>query len=193
MKSRTWKKWTQEKDDLLRKIWTEPGPVKIHADLFDGRSAHALIARASTLNLGPRGKGMRGVTPLSDLSIRRELAARPMDAKELGAKTGIERSHVAHRLNEMHAAGEVRIHSWDRFGASGRWARIWSIGPGKDAKKPVAPNPSDRERKRLQRQRREEPAKYEDRMARRRLNKQRREAKPARRDDLTAALFGAAA
>ncbi|MEM5384159.1 transcriptional regulator [Paraburkholderia phymatum] len=189
-----WNAWGDADDALLRHYWLHTTlPVKQFAHHFGNRSDKAIAAHASDIGLGKRPRGVRTQAAPTEFAIKSALAIGPMESVELSAKTGISRRAVMARLNGLYEAGAVHIHAWVRFGQHGYWARVYALGSGKDARRPQAMSKTERDRKRIDRMRKEDPAAYAARLARRRIAAATREGRFVRRDIAATALFGEAA
>ncbi|WP_175681166.1 ArsR/SmtB family transcription factor [Burkholderia cenocepacia] len=188
---RPWRKWSEQEEADLRRVWTADGPMKQYVDLFNGRAAEAVLQHGLQIGLGARPNKNAQVGDPNALAILRALAHGPMDSLELSAKTGISRRTVMKHLKALHAAGKVYIARWERFGARGYPARVYAVGKRKDAPQPVARTPGQKFRDRMTHLKDNEPAEYERVVARRRANKAKRNRAP-RRDIAAQALFGTA-
>ncbi|WP_334034735.1 ArsR/SmtB family transcription factor [Burkholderia cepacia] len=189
---RPWRKWSEQEEADLRRVWVADGPMKQYLDLFNGRRVETVLTHGLQIGLGVRPNKNARVAHPNASAILRVLAQGPMESLELSAKTGISRRTVMKHLKALHAAGQVHIARWERFCASGYPARVYAVGKRKDAPRPAARTPGQKFRDRMTRLRDNEPAEYARVVARRRANKAKRNG-TAKRDIAARALFGAAA
>jgi len=189
---RPWRKWSEQEDADLRLVWVADGPMKQYLHLFNGRRVEAVLTHGLHIGLGVRPNKNAQVGDPNAFAILRVLAHGPMESLELSAKTGISRRTVMKHLKALHAASQVYIERWERFGASGYPARVYAVGKRKDAPRPAARTPGQKFRDRMTRLKDNEPAEYARVVARRRANKARR-TNTAKRDIAAQALFGTAA
>ncbi|HDR9093355.1 ArsR family transcriptional regulator [Burkholderia vietnamiensis] len=188
---RAWRKWSEQEEADLRRVWVADGPMKLYLDLFNGRRVETVLTHGLQIGLGARPNKNARVADPNASAILRVLTQCPMESLELSAKTGISRRTVMKHLKALHAAGKVYIVRWERFGASGYPARVYAVGKRKDAPRPAARTPGQKFRDRMTRLKDNEPAEYARVMARRRANKAKRNS-AARRDVAAQALFGTA-
>ncbi|MDN7763006.1 MULTISPECIES: ArsR/SmtB family transcription factor [Burkholderia cepacia complex] len=189
---RPWRKWSEQEEADLRRVWVADGPMKQYLDLFNGRRVETVLTHGLQIGLGVRPNKNARVAHPNASAILRVLAQGPMESLELSAKTGISRRTVMKHLKALHAAGQVHIARWERFCASGYPARVYAVGKRKDAPRPAARTPGQKFRDRMTRLKDNEPAEYARVVARRRANKARR-TNTAKRDIAAQALFGTAA
>lgn len=191
MSKRPWRKWSEQEEADLRRVWMADGPIKQYLDLFNGRSMHAVLAHGADMGLGERPNRNAKAGHPTEVAILRVLALGPMESLELSAKTGISRRTVMKHLKVLHAKGLVYICRWERFGVSGYPARVYAIGNQKDAPRPAARTPGQKWKDRMSDLKKNRPDEYVRVMARRRANAQRRTG-TAKRDIAVQALFGRA-
>ncbi|VWB76481.1 transcriptional regulator [Burkholderia lata] len=189
---RAWRKWSEQEEADLRRVWVADGPMKLYLDLFNGRRVETVLTHGLQIGLGARPNKNARVADPNASAILRVLTQGPMESLELSAKTGISRRTVMKHLKALHASGQVYIERWERFGASGYPARVYAVGKRKDAPRPAARTPGQKFRDRMTRLKDNEPAEYARVVARRRANKARR-TNSAKRDVAAQALFGTAA
>ena len=117
-------------------------------------------------------------------------AALPATQADIHAKTGISQAAISRWLTYLRACGDAHIGAWrardNKFGLP---MAVYHPGPGLDVPCTIKPL-TQRERDRRSRAVRRKSGDWADRQARERARYWR--DKPARRDPLTAALFGAA-
>lgn len=188
---RPWRKWTEQENADLARVWKAGGPMKQYLDLFNGRSVDAVLTHGLQIGLGDRPNKNAQVAHPNASAVLRMLAQGPMEGLELSAKTGISRRTVMKHLKALHAAGQIHIARWERFCASGYPARVYALGKRKDAPRPAARTPGQKFRDRMADLRANRPDEYMRVMARRRANAAKR-AGTAQRDIAARALFGTA-
>jgi len=118
------------------------------------------------------------------------LAALPATQAEIHAATGISQAAISRWLTYLRACSDAHIGAW-RKGASkfSQPVAVYHPGPGLDVACTIKPM-TQKERDRRSRSLRRKSGDWEDRKAAERARYWR--DKPARRDPLTAALFGRA-
>ncbi|RQQ37084.1 helix-turn-helix domain-containing protein [Burkholderia stagnalis] len=189
---RPWRKWSEQEESDLRRVWTADGPMKQYLDLFNGRSIEAVLSHGLLMGLGARPNRNAQAGHPNASAILRVLAQGAMESVELSAKTGISRRTVMKHLKVLHAEGQVYIARWERFCESGYPARVYAIGKRKDALRPAVRTPGQKWQDRMTDLKKNRPDEYVRVMARRRANALRR-AGTVKRDIAASALFGTAA
>lgn len=58
---------------------------------------------------------------------------------ELGRLCGMSNPSVNDALRRLRADGDVHVARWSRVGAKGSFSRVWVLGCGEDAPRPVPP------------------------------------------------------
>lgn len=191
---RTWQRWTDEQDQLVREIWAGDRPIRESVGLFPvPRSTSSIVERAKGLGLGRRSPAVHRVAEPTDRSIKAALQVRPMDSVELAAKVDMSRRAVMARLKYMHENKEVHIARWERFAKAGYAAKVWALGPGRDAAKPTPMSNTEKARLRMRRLRLDHPDEYCRVIARKKHLDAIRNNRWIKRDPLVAAFFGSGA
>lgn len=116
--------------------------------------------------------------------------AMPGTQQQIHKSTGVSQASISRWCDYLRACGDAHIGAWRRSEKyPGVFLAVYHPGPGKDAKCPYKPRTQqDRDRDSVRRRRRS--GAWEERKARERAYYWAK--KPARRDPLTAALFGPA-
>lgn len=68
--------------------------------------------------------------------IKQLLQHQVLDVHALADAVFLGRRMTDTYLAHLHTTGEIRIARWARHGGVGRLVACWTLGPGKDAKKP---------------------------------------------------------
>lgn len=118
------------------------------------------------------------------------LAALPGTQAEIFAKTGVSQAAISRWLTYLRACGDAHIGGWTTARKGGQPMAVYNPGAGPDAVCNIKPM-TQRQRDRRSRAVRRKTGEWADRSARERAYYWAR--KPAKRDPLTAAFFGAAA
>jgi hypothetical protein len=118
------------------------------------------------------------------------LAALPATQADIHAKTGVSQAAISRWITYLRACGDAHIGSWrERASKFGLPMAVYHPGPGLNVACDIKPM-TQKQRDRRSRAVRRKTGDWVDRQARERSRYW--AAKPARRDSLTAALFGAA-
>jgi len=91
---------------------------------------------------------------------------------------------------QQHYPQHVHIGGYGERPANGYWPKLWALGPGKDAPKPVSVPKAKREHDRWVRMKKEEPERIDIRYARERLRRAERNGKLIRRDPAASWIGG---
>ncbi|MGI4812124.1 MAG: hypothetical protein ACRYG5_09835 [Janthinobacterium lividum] len=179
--AKTWTPWTEEQDKLLEIVWHGKDQLRLHMDAL-GHSYAGITKRGNALYGKLQLTGVAHARPCWD-SLRVSLAGSALSIKALSQKSGVSMTNTIKLLRE-HRGKDVYVAGWEcRAGAPGS---IWALGKEKDAPRP-APMTSAQRYKKLK----ADPERWIARKQRREV--QQIMARPARRDDLSTAFFGAAA
>jgi hypothetical protein len=187
---RGWVSWSEEEKALLAKVWARPEGLKQSVHLFSGHTIDGIKHMAHKMGLPPRSSGPANRGGANETLILKLLEDGPMDITEVAAKLGIWERPARFRLNALHAAGKIHIARYERFSDRGVASRIWALGSGKDAPRPKPVDRNKRERMRMSRLRREDPAAYAQLLARKRAMEAIRTGRLVKRDPAATALFG---
>ncbi|MFL9904663.1 hypothetical protein PQR71_42160 [Paraburkholderia fungorum] len=135
------KTWTDEQNELLRKLWPTGESLKPHLGSFGNRRYTTIISHAhKILGLGPRPKSDRGLPGYAWDMIRAELTRLPGSAPDLIRRTGLTSAPVCKYLSEANPGhnGEIHIIAWrKRLTTGGAPVAVYAIGPGENAPKPA--------------------------------------------------------
>lgn len=133
--------WTDEQNELLRKLWPTGESLKPHLEFFGNRSYTTIISHAhKILGLGPRPKSDRGLPGYAWDMIRAELAKLPGSAPDLIRRTGLTTAPVCKYLREANPGpdGEIHIIAWrKRLATGGAPVAVYAIGPGENEPRPA--------------------------------------------------------
>jgi hypothetical protein len=131
--------WTEEEDEILRKIWTSNAPLPACLGQLPGRSYMAARGRANRIGLAgtaPHGKNRGKRASHVEAAIRERLAAgRPLTMEQLADKTGASLSQIAKVLADGHRK-TYYVAGWIRVRSHGEWCRRWAIGRHEDVERP---------------------------------------------------------
>lgn len=188
---RPWRKWSEQEEVDLQRVWLAAGPMKRYIGLFNGRRVEAVLQHGLQMGLGIRPNRNAQARDPNASAILRVLAQGPMESLELSAKTGISRRTVMKHLKVLQSGRQVYIARWERFCASGYPARVYAVGKRKDAPRPAARTPGQKFRDRMTFLQQNQPDEYMRVMARRRANAAKRTG-TVQRDIAARALFGTA-
>lgn len=135
------KTWTDEQNELLRRLWPTGESLKPYLSQFGDRPYTTVISHAhKVLKLGVRPKSARGVPGYAWSMIKAELEKFPGSGPDLIRRTGLTPAPVCARLRKANPGpqGEIHIMTWrKRFGSGGEPVAVYAIGPGENALKPV--------------------------------------------------------
>jgi len=150
-------RWTPEDEGKLRELYS---PTKTFKEIGDqlGRSKDAVQMKAAELGLGPKPyKGYRStIWPLIE-EICKDGRARTVH--ELAALTGASRVAIDRLMKDRHDDGLAHVADWLPT-ERGPKAPLWLPVPGKDAKRPKATTPAERQAARMRRMKEEDPLRY---------------------------------
>lgn len=177
---------------VLVDVWSRPEGLKANLHLFEGRSIDSVKGQAHKMGLPPRSTGPSNRGGVNEVLTLKLLELRPMDITELSVKLAISERAARFRVNDLHAAGRIHITRWERFSPHGAPSRMWALGPGEDAPRPKPVPRTTLQREWLKRMRKEDPDKYERRLARKRLAQRIRMGTLVKRDPAAEAMFGPA-
>lgn len=188
---KTYKSWTKDEDDLLRKVWGTPGSIKAYARNFPDRTVRSVWSRALALNLGGKGPRTEHPNPTRD-AVLETLKKHPnLDSVDLAEMTGCSRRSVMTALNMLHGS-HIYVSGWIRRSDNGYWARRYSIGIQPDAPRPKPLTAKQLAKRAYARLKKEKPDYLAAKAAKARLRYAEKTGKLIRRDPLVAALFGGA-
>jgi len=131
-------RYTDEEDDIIRKIWASKKTIKAQMDLLPRRTVGSVSTRACFLGLGKRKTRLRG-TPCIPVTVfvQRALARGPMTNAQLVKHTGFCLSPICEWTKKRHAAGELHIARWVcGNGRGSRFVAVYALGKGIDAVRP---------------------------------------------------------
>lgn len=75
----------------------------------------------------------------------------PMHKHQIAAVCHMAPRTANVHLTRLHKARQIHVKEYTRIGeAGGAWTRVWALGPGKDARQPVALTAIEKRRKRRQ-------------------------------------------
>lgn len=186
-------KWSPEEDELLRKVWADPVPLKTALGQFSRPSVDSLVARAITLGLPDRRLTIPAerTKQLMWPRIKEALKSRRSTVAELAERAGCSECTVKRFIKANRA--EMRIARFLPAFEAGNVTAIWAWGAGEDATRPAPLTEQEmkaRYRKKLERERPEEIDRIR---AKARIRTAGNSGRLVRRDPLVEALFGAAA
>lgn len=142
------KTWTDDQNDLLRRLWPTGENLKPYLDQFGDRPYNTVISHAhKVLGLGNRPKSARGVPGYAWTMIKEELKKSPGSAPELILRTGLSTAPVCALLKKAKPGptGEIHIAAWrKRFATGGAPVAVYAFGPGKNAVKPEPFTPNEK-------------------------------------------------
>lgn len=131
------KKWTDAEIATLRFLWSGDQPVRMWVDQLPDRNESAIFNKALRLGLPHRSDHLARPVALGWRLVQQVLLdGIPRTAEEISAVTRLSRWAVTTQL-KRHSEIDVHVVSHK----PGRHkAKVWKIGPGKNAKRP-APKP----------------------------------------------------
>ncbi|RAR51665.1 hypothetical protein C7401_13625 [Paraburkholderia unamae] len=185
-------KWSPEQDELLRKVWSDPAPLKTVLAQFPGRSCDSLVARGIRLGLPdrrlsiPAERTKQGVWP----RIRAALEARRASIGDLAKAAGCSECTVKRFIKANRA--QVHIGRYLRATGTSNVTALWVWGAGNDAKRPKPMTSQELKARYYRKLERERPEMIDQLRARARVRMATRAGRLVRRDPLVAALFGGA-
>lgn len=133
-------RWTEQEDEILRKMWKSKGSLKSKLGMLPGRTWRALLERGRKLGLTRRG-GKNHSTCYSRVRNDIEDALRkfgPMTARELSEIVKADQKYVG-MLLRAGVGDKYHVTEWTRprLSGSGSHAPRFAIGKGSNAPKPA--------------------------------------------------------
>lgn len=175
------KMWTAEEDTILAANWTNGEHIRMWCDLLPNRTYRAIHQRGME-KYGARGRTYTSGNSVTWRAIQRVLADGAMkSALQIAQLTGLDRNWISRELRD-HYPHAVHIGGYGPRPANGFCPRLWTLGAGKDAPKPVAMTHAEVSRRRWKRLKKERPEVIDARNARRKLRKLEEDGLLIRRD-----------
>ena len=174
-------KWSDEELAILAREWKNGKHIRLWRDLLPKRSDRAIHQKGMEL-YGARGRTYESGKSMTWRAIERVLADGSMkSALEISAITGLDRNWVARELMN-HYPAMVHIGGYGPRKEHGYGGRLWKLGRGKDAQRPIAKTPAEIERKRWRKLKKDRPDMIAARTARQKLQRAEKAGKLIRRD-----------
>lgn len=139
------KPWTPEEDAILAEVWNQPRAIKIGLRRLPGRTYDAARVHAKAIGLGDKASAQKGTrSPYLNGIVKEIKANGPRTSLELSIALSACRRTIQRVLQDCRGT-EFHVGEW-KLESSKHPSRMWAIGPGKDAPKPVPKTASEAHR-----------------------------------------------
>lgn len=176
-------RWSEEDKAILRDIWASPEPIESQVHRLPGRTVDHLRQKANALKLGSKPRGSQGWK-----RIRAALQGGALlTTQAIADIVHLSGQQVRELLDAAVLRGEVHVFDWVRVSRNGKAQKRYRLGAGQSAKEPAHFTAEQRQERWLNKQ---DPHELFMRRRRYYVRKLADNGRLARRDPLTAALFG---
>ncbi len=176
-------RWTDADVTILREIWASPDTIESQAHRLPGRTVDHLRQRAASLKLGSKPRSSPGWARIR-AALERGL---PMTAQELADAADLTAQQACELLNAAVAREQAYVFDFVRVSRNGKAQKRYRLGAGVSVNPPKHFTPEERHKRWLDKQ---DPQELFVQRRRYYVRKLARAGKLARRDPITAALFG---
>lgn len=132
--------WTDEEDELLKRVWGEKGSLKmLAAAYFPDRTGKALADRAPRIGLPTkRGNLGHGQVSFCAIQIKRAIEENgALTCYELEKAAGVQLPRAQEIVRGWLEKGECHIVDWRRRSSDGPWSAAYALGKGENVPKPA--------------------------------------------------------
>lgn len=179
--SREHKRWSAEEEAALEANWKNGLHVRMWCDQIPGRTILA-ITQHGLERFGGRGRKYNSGNSITWRTIQRILGDGSMkSALEIAQLTGLDRNWITRELRDRYPT-LVHIGGYGPRPANGFCPRLWKLGAGQDAPKPVPMTPAEIAAKQWRKMKRERPEAIDKRNAQKRIRAAEKAGKLIRRD-----------
>jgi hypothetical protein len=176
------KQWNETELSVIAREWKGGKHIRMWMEELPGRSENAIHQKGVGL-YGKRGRTYEAGNSMTWRTIQRLLADKNMTAAQLADASGLERSHIFRELKAHHPE-HLHIGGWEKreHVPGGNPAIIWTLGTGKDARRPRPKSRRIIAKAHWEKMTKERTDALDKRNAKRRIRNAEKSGKLARRD-----------